>query len=262
MTLLWIVVLTSTARAQTIGFEDVTVPTPPGYINGSTGPGGTTAFTSGGATFNNFYDPTFGNWAGWAVSRVADVTTPGFGNQYAAYNVPSGAGDASPTYAVGYMDVFNNVNPTIQLPAGTRPQAIRVTNTTWAALIMLNGDPGGFARQFDVAHQDTFKLTIQGRDALGGLTGTVDFFLADYRVPSVVAQPFVISQWTTVNLAPLGDATSMTFTLASTDVGSFGINTPTYFALDNLTVTPVPEPGALALAGLAAVGIAIRRRAW
>jgi Domain of unknown function (DUF4465)/PEP-CTERM motif len=248
------------ASAQTIGFEDVPVPTPPGYVNGSAGPGGTTQFTSGGATFNNFYNPTFGNWAGWAVSRVTDVTTQGFGNQYAAYNVPSGAGDASPTYAVGYMDVFNNVNPTIQLPAGTRPQAIRVTNATYPALIMLNGDPGGFARQFDVAHQDTLKLTIQGRDALGGLTGAVDFFLADYRVPSVVAQPYLISQWTTVNLAPLGDAVSLTFTLDSTDVGSFGINTPTYFALDNLTVTPVPEPGTLVLAGLAAIGLVRRGR--
>jgi hypothetical protein len=116
---------------------------------------------------------------------------------------------------------------------------------------MLNGDPNNFARQFDVAHQDYFKLTIHGRDALGAVTGAVDFFLADYRVPTAVAQPYVISQWTTVNLSSLGNAASLTFTLDSTDVGPFGINTPTYFAMDNLTVTPVPEPGALALAGLA-----------
>jgi MYXO-CTERM domain-containing protein len=253
-------VIAPAAPAQTIGFEDVTVPTPPGYVNGSTGPGGNTQFTSGGATFNNFYNPTFGNWAGWAVSRVTDTTTQGFGNQYAAYNVPSGTGDNSPTYAVGYVDAFNAVNPTIQLPPGTRPQAVRITNDTYPALIMLNGDPNNFARQFDVAHQDYFKLTVQGRDALGALTGSVDFFLADYRVPSVVSSPYVISQWTTVNLAQLGNAATLTFSLDSSDVGQFGINTPTYFAMDNLTVTPVPEPGTLALAALAATALWRRRR--
>lgn len=251
--------LTPALRGQTIGFEDINVPTPPGYINGSTGPGGNTQFASGGATFNNYYNPTFGNWAGWSVSNVTDVTTQGFGNQYAAYNLPAGGGDNSPNYAVGYVDSFDAVTPTITLPAGTKPQSARITNTTYAALIMLDGDPSGFARQFDVAHQDYFLLSIQGFDALGMLTGTVNFYLADYQVPSVVAQPYVISQWTTVDLTPLGDATTLMFTEASTDSGAFGINTPTYFALDNLALTPVPEPGTLVLVAMSGIGLVVRR---
>ena len=67
----------------------------------------------------------------------------------------------------------------------------------------------------------------------------------------MVSQPYVISQWTTVDLSPLGNAASLQFTLASSDTGAFGINTPTYFALDNLALTPVPEPGTLVLIGLA-----------
>src|SRR5947209_6911444 len=242
------------ARGQVIGFEDVPVPTPPGYVNGSAGPGGTTAFTSGGATFNNYYNTSFGSWAGWSVSRVTDVTTQGFGNQYSAYNLPNGGGDNSPTYAVGYVDTFTPVTPTITLPAGTKPLSARITNDTYAALIMLNGDPNGFARKFDTAHQDYFTLTVTGRDALGVLTGTADFNLADYRVP----QPYVTSQWTTVDLTPLGNAASLAFTLASSDAGQFGINTPTYFALDNLTLAPVPEPGTFLLT-IAAAGMVARR---
>jgi hypothetical protein len=258
--LLCVLFIAPAAQAQTIGLEDVAVPTPPGYVNGSSGPGGTTTFTSGGATFNNYYNPTFANWAGWSASRVTDVSTQGFGNQYAAYNVPSGTGDNSLTYAVGYVDSFNAVTPMIQLPTGTRASSVRITNATYPALIMLNGDPNNFARQFDVAHQDFFKLTIQGHDALGGLTGSVDFYLADYRVPSSVSQPYVISQWTTVNLASLGNATTLAFTLDSSDTGSFGINTPTYFALDNLSLTPVPEPGTLALTSVAAIALVGRCR--
>lgn len=259
ISLLSVVLLTPAIHGQTIGFEDIPVPNPPGYVNGSAGPGGTTTFSSGGAAFNNFYDPSFGNWAGWSVSRVTNTTTPGFGNQYAAYNTPSGSGDDSPTYAVGYVDSFNAVTPTITLPAGTRPQTARITNDTYAALIMLTGDPNGFARQFDVAHQDFFTLTIKGFNALGVLTGSVPFNLADYRVPSMVSQPYVISQWTTVDLTPLGAARSLEFTLASSDTGSFGINTPTYFALDNLVVTPVPEPGSSLLVALGGIGLLARR---
>jgi hypothetical protein len=258
--LICVALFTPAVHGQTIGFEDVSVPTPPGYINGSAGPGGNTQFTSGGATFNNYYNPMFGNWAGFSVSNVTNVTTQGFGNQYAAYNVPSGTGDNSPNYAVGYVDSFDAVTPTITLPAGTKPQSVRITNSTYAALIMLDGDPNHFARQFDVAHQDLFTLTITGYDALGVLTGAVPFNLADYRVPSVVAQPYVISQWTSVDLTPLGDAQSLQFTLASTDSDPVnGINTPTYFALDNLSLTPVPEPGTLALVAAGGVGLAIRR---
>ena len=245
--------------AQTIGFEDINVPASPGYINGSAGPGGTTSFTSGGATFNNYYNPSFGNWAGWSVSRITDTTTQGFGNQYSAYNLPSGGGDNSPNYAVGYVDAFTPVTPTITLPPGAKPQSARITNDTYAALIMLDGDPNNFARQFDVAHQDYFTLSIEGFDALGVLTGTVNFNLADYRVPTSVSQPYVISQWTTVDLTPLGNAASLQFTFASSDTGAFGINTPTYFALDNLVVTPVPEPGTLILVGLGTGGFVARR---
>ena len=59
-------------------------------------------------------------------------------------------------------------------------------------------------------------------------------------------------------------ARQLTFTLESSDNGPFGMNTPAYFALDNLTVVPVPEPGALALfgGGLLGIGlIGLRRRA-
>ena len=148
--------------ARSIGFEDVTVPKPPGYINGSAGPGGTTSSPAAGrrSTTTTIRRSAIGP-AGRSAN-VTDVTTQGFGNQYSAYNLPSGGGDNSPNYAVGYVDSFDAVTPTITLPAGTKPQSARITNTTYAALIMLDGDPNDFARQFDVAHQDFFTLTISG----------------------------------------------------------------------------------------------------
>src|SRR5262249_23491222 len=153
---------------------------------------------------NNDYNAAFGTWAGWSYSRVADVTTPGFTNQHAAYNVPGGgSGDGSANYGVAFQ-AFDFVapfppieTPTVALPEGQRPVAERMTNTTYAALSMLNGD--GFAKKFGGASgndPDFFLLTITGRNGSGDETGTVEFYLADYRFTDNSLDS-VVDRWTT-----------------------------------------------------------------
>jgi hypothetical protein len=217
---------------QTIDFEDLTLD-PPSYYNGSDGAGG---FVSQGAFFNNSYDAQFGAWSGWSYSNETDVTTPGFMNQYSAYNLPNGGGDNSPNYGVAYN--FQLSDAYVLLPEGTVPVSMRVTNTTYAGLSMLYGDM--FAKQFggpDGTDPDFFILTIHGLDANGNDTDSVDFYLANYTFQDPNLN-YIVSAWTTVDLTPLGNATSLAFELTSSDIGQFGMNTPAYFAMDNLVVTP------------------------
>ncbi|MCW5623505.1 MAG: DUF4465 domain-containing protein [Burkholderiales bacterium] len=127
---------------------------------------------------------------------------------------------------------------------------------------MLNGD--FFAKAFGGASGDDpdwFALTITGHDAAGDATGTVDFHLADYRFADN-SLDYVVTDWTLVDLSALGTVSSLTFSLSSSDVGDFGMNTPAYFALDNLSVAAVPEPSTWWMMGLglAALGFAARRR--
>jgi hypothetical protein len=252
-----LMIIGAPAKAQIIDLEDLTLPGPNTFFNGSANvipPAtvSTTPFISRGATFNNRYDTAFGgNWSGWSYSNVVNTSTPGFGNQYAAYNLPAGGGDNSPQYAVAFQDFFTPVTPEILLPPGTRPSSVRITNSTYAAISMRDGD--SFAKKFGGItgnDPDYFRLTIRGFDSLNMLTGTIEFYLADYRFPNNTLD-YIISQWTSVNLAPLGDAARLTFSLDSSDNGQFGMNTPAYFALDNLTVAPVPEPSSLLLLALA-----------
>lgn len=243
--------LAGVSPAQVIGLEDVAI-LPGQFVNNQ-------AVASGGATFHNYVDPTFGSWAGFAASRVTDTTTVGFTNQYSAYSA-TGGGDGSAQYAVGYFDTFNDVRPTLALPAGTRPTSVRVTNTTYAYFSMLLGDT--YSKKFGGVtgnDPDFFQLIVTGRDAGNAVTGTVSMYLADYRFANN-AQDYVVGGWTTLNLAGLGSATTLQFEFASSDVGPFGINTPTYFALDNLSVTAVPEPTAMFLLCPVAAGWLIRRR--
>jgi prepilin-type N-terminal cleavage/methylation domain-containing protein len=64
---------------------------------------------------------------------------------------------------------------------------------------------------------------------------------------------------------PGADTTLLSFALSSSDVGPFGINTPAYFAADDLnfiSVTSVPEPASVGLMAAGGIGLwlAIRRR--
>ncbi len=236
-----------------ITFEDKAL-SPQSFYNGSDGAGG---FSSGGASFNNahaFYG-SYESWGGFAYSNRTDTTTAGYGNQYSAY-AGSGAG-GSANFAVGYMDTYTPAIPTITLPAGdSAPVSIDITNTTYTALLMKNGDPSFGVSPFsgpgvsaNGPNGDWFKLTISGYDAADSLTGSVDYFLADYRF-SNPSQYFLLNAWATVDLSALGTNVSyLKFTLDSSDKGTFGINTPTYFAADNLVVAGLPEPSTALLCG-------------
>lgn len=241
------------ASAAVVTFEDLSL-APNSFYNG--GPTtNATGWTSGGATFGNSYDSSFGGfWNGFSHSNVNDTTTAGFTNQYAAY---SGTGvGGSGIYAVAYSGSQDFIN----LPSGTSAQSVYLTNTTYAALTMLNGDMftgkfGGMTGD----DPDFFDVTITGfagLGATGGSTGSVTFRLADYTFTDN-SLDFIRDTWTLVDLTPVGSAVSLGFSWASSDVGPFGINTPTYVALDNLAV--IPEPSSL-LCTMAGLGFLLRRK--
>jgi hypothetical protein len=238
------------ALATVIGFEEFAGPPyelgPESYWNGADGSGG---FASGGALFNNSYTDWGGglySWGGWAVSNTTDVTTPGYENQYSAY---TGVGaDGSAFYGVGFVDPFSDIYPIIELPAGAVLESAWVTNTTYAALSMRDGD--AVAKKFGGgggSDPDWFKLTITGLDEAETPLGEVEFYLADYRFDDG-AEDYILDDWATVDLSSIASARKLTFDLSSSDVGPFGINTPAYFAFDGFTF--VPEPSAVVLVGL------------
>ncbi|MBB3207948.1 hypothetical protein FHS27_003775 [Rhodopirellula rubra] len=231
---------------QTIGFEDIGGSlSSESYNNGSDGQGG---FTAGSVSFPTAYNSTWGSWSGWAASNVTDVNTAGFTNQFSAYTdvdgtQPGGGANGSETFAVagGY-----GVSPlTISMPgdfADASFSSISITNTTYAALSMLEGDD--FAKQFGGESGDDpdyFLLTIDGLNAAGESVGVIEFYLADYRFEDN-SLDYVVDEWTTVDLSSLSTASSLQFTMSSSDVGDYGMNTPAYFAIDELVIDRSAAP--------------------
>lgn len=248
--------LAGSAAAVVIDFEGLVVP-PSGYFNGDPGtlsPGQSvsTPWTVGGVGFSNTFGiDSYGGfdypyWYGFAYSDVVNTTDPAFTNQYASY---PGGGYQSSTYAVAYGNSAGMV-----LPVPTTVAGFRIANTTYAALTMRDGDQYGFSPPLPPG--GWFATTATGK--LGATTtGSATFFLADLRGGS---PPGILSGWSWFDLAPLGVVDRIEFSFDGSDKGTFGLNTPAYFALDDLTVTAVPEPTLAVIAASVAIAAVVRRR--
>ncbi|HEU5118484.1 MAG TPA: DUF4465 domain-containing protein [Isosphaeraceae bacterium] len=223
------------------------------------------SFLSGGNEFNNSYEYNaqynFESWYGWAMSTKTNGTTSPIDTNdpasYLAYEYSSVTGSGSGgsnTYAVAYtLGPIVGANPpaanisVVNLASGTNPVSIDLTNTTYTYQIIEQGN--AYANAFGSG--DYYLLTItgyNGENGTGAQVGTpIEVYLADFRN----SQQFVLSSWETVNLTALAGSRSLRFGLSSTDNSAFGIDTPAFFAADNL-VTAVPEPTSalLSLTGL------------
>ncbi|QDT08965.1 DUF4465 domain-containing protein [Planctomycetes bacterium K23_9] len=224
---------------RTVAFEDIGAAiADASFYNGADLAGG---FSSNGHSFNNSYNSDFGSWGGWSVSKTTDQTTVGFANQYSA--VAGGGASQSESYAVASA-FSGGTAPSItrdQTESGDTFVSMMVTNTTYAALSMRDGD--SFAKQFGGEtgdDPDFFLLSIEGVDTDGQSIGTVDFYLADYRFDDN-SQDYIVDTWTSVDLSSLADAVELQFSLSSSDVGDFGMNTPAYFAVDQIVVSDTPS---------------------
>lgn len=235
--------------AATVTFETVSLGGSAGPAGVWKGDNGAADLTLEGATFhnNNFTDP-YSYWSGFAFSNHTDTTTAGYGNEFSAY--PGSGADGSATYAIGYYSSYDLTSTQIDLgvPTNLAGLGVSVANTTLTALALQNGLFG--ARAFVAG--DWLTLTITGYNGLSE-TGSIDIYLADFRN----GNSDILSDWAFVDLTDLQTADRITFTMDSSDSGAFGVNTPTYFALDNFLA--VPEPSALLL-GFASLTIFARRK--
>ena len=305
----------------TVNFSDLNLapdshwygPDPTGTENGGFIEG---QFRSGNIDFPNKYsttgsaEPHF--WLDFAYSNESDTVTPGFENQFSSF-AGGGNKDANFGVAFGYKEAAgfdpNDIKqlrelPNFTLPPGGSIQSLEVTNISYTALALRDGDPYGFGKTFggDTGDDpDWFKVTAYGTDASGEAIAGVapEFYLADYRDPDNL-NDYVVDTWQTFDLSALAGAQTIYFNVTSSDVGTFGMNSPGYFAIDDVVYTTpdntaptldaapdaqlgaidedeanaagvriadllggaVSDPDAGALAGMAVVGTSIGGGAW
>jgi len=223
-----------TINAQTVStFEDVVLAgVDTTYLETKFPVDGIYTYESGNVKF--YGSVSWGtSWANFNCSNGTDTVETSYAKTAACI---VGAGqDVSDNYGIAYVPIdFMGPDPTATIPvgakllgdaAGNRVAGVYVTNSVYAYRYILNGG-------FYAANNHWFKLIIRGY--LNGVAAadSVNFTLADY---TNAANPVLVNTWEWVDLTNLGNVDSVTFDLISSDAGQFGINTPAYFAIDNLT---------------------------
>ena len=188
--------------------------------------------------FWNDYNTEWYSWRGFAISNVQDNTTASYGNQYAAI---TNGGDNSAQYGV----MYEQGKITLHQPSYLK--SLRITNTTYAALAMRDGDM--FTKQFGSSMNaagevdgtdgnDFFRVKISfTTEDETVLSEVKEFYLADYRFQDNT-QDYILMDWATVTFPEIeGQAIkSISFALESSDMADWGMNNPAYFAIDNIEV--------------------------
>ena len=181
-------------------------------------------------------------WEGFTICKSANNTEGGLAHQWS--NMAGGGigsvsesgsvtVDANAPYVLAYfVNWFGNENCTVSFTDGQKREAVGmyVVNTPYAYFACLNGEAP--ARAFDV-EGDSFTITAHGVNGTTETEATLE--LVGYHNGTLSA----VNDWTWWDLSGLGQVDKIYFTMNSTDTGSWGVNTPTYFAMDRLTVKPV-----------------------
>ena len=210
------------------------------FWNGSDKSGG---FSSGAAFFNNSYNATYGNWSGFSFSNMRNDSTSGYLNQYSAITKGGiSAPDSGGTnYVTAYYSAYDQNNISFKDKAYV-VSGLYLTNSAYAFLSMKAGDD--FTKKFGGVSgndPDYFKIQFWGEREDSTFTNPIDFYLADFRFADN-AKDYIVNSWQWVDLLELGKIRKIHFNMSSSDNGDWGMNTPSYYCLDNLTILPNDAP--------------------
>ena len=155
---------------------------------------------------------------GAVVTNITDTT---FKDYTDAYKSIAGGAKGGKNYVVWYEDGFSG--NAIKLKEAATVAGMYVCNNVYAYNSItkgdaIAGDPFG--------DDDWFMLSIGGMLDGKMVNTQVDFYLAKGKN--------VVTDWTYVDLSQLGKVDAIFFTLSGSKTGDWGLNTPTYFCIDNL----------------------------
>lgn len=183
-------------------------------------------------------------WTEWGTSQgfvAAKITDTGYyepmyDHQFEVITGGGVAGEGTPYMVANWNSsetsetLFAERSCSIAKQDGSSfaPEYVYVTNAAYAYHSMTRGD--AYAKKF--AKGD--RLTLIAHGVKDGAEKTVEFYLADCTTDDAAAG--ILDSWEKFDLTPLGIVDGIYFTMESTDVGQWGMNTPAYFAFDNFTV--------------------------
>ncbi len=197
------------------------IPLSNGRYNGDDLKGG---FWNAHFYYRNAYDSAWKSWSGIAVSNTTDTVTNSYTNEFSSI---TGSGiNGTKTYAVCYLG--GTIIPEKRMDL----TGFYVTNTTYTYRTIKDGS--AFSKKFGGTSgndKDWYRIKVTNYSA-GVKTDSIRFYLADFQNDDN-SKDYILNSWKWVDLSSFKSTDSLVIDFESSDVGSFGINTPTYLALDD-----------------------------
>ena len=199
-------------------------------------------FSAGGMVLSkwNIRTDLPGKDAGWWFT---------YENQCSVYNTAStdgankGAGaGGSNTFAVikGYDGAYIS-SPSFDFTDGKEynVESVEICPTSYLYGVITKGNPFGIDQGMSLEQaKGWFKIEAYGFDAQGAPTNggrPAEMYVCDYR-DSAKPAIAISSEWRTWDLRALGKVNKVSFNFTGSDTGAYGLNTPAYMCLDNLTL--------------------------
>ncbi len=173
-----------------------------------------------GLTVNTNYCVTY--WTGFAISARTETS---FASPYSPdqYNNVAGGAHTGKNFLVAQY-AYNNETITIGGASGAVVKSLWFTNSAYTVNSILNGDSYS-GPKFNA--EDWLKCTITGTHA-DGTTATVDLDLA--------SNGSYVDTWQQAHLLSLGKVVSLAFSFSGSRTGDYGLNTPAYICIDDITI--------------------------
>ena len=167
-------------------------------------------------TFPVNYTPAWASWMGYAISSRTETG-------YKTLNPDQFNNITGKAYQGKNFCVVQTYGETIDFDAAVDIQGFYFTNNAWTVDAILNGD-GMTPGKFEVT--DWLKCTVTGTKA-DATTATVDIMLAQNGT--------YVNSWQWADLTALGKVVSLSFAFTGTKNNDYGLTTPAYMCIDNLT---------------------------
>lgn len=217
------------------------------------------------ADFNLTWCYTYYN-GGLAVSNWHDMTVNSYENQLSVYNSYSPSGENF-IVAFGSSNVVNPANAKLSHYDGcgrvyitdkngygvSEPgkdtavtgvakkayfKSVYINNTTFDYLTILNGN--SYASALNKENKGWFKvqfIVFESNDPEEYPIGSVEAYLANFDPSLADGYMGIIDEWMQVDLSSLPKASVLVINFVGSDCGEYGLNTPTYCALDSFEIS-------------------------
>ena len=152
---------------------------------------------------------------------ISNITNTKFESYLDANKSVAGGAYAGKNYVVWYNDAY--APGVIKLKSAAVVPGMYVCNNVYAYNSMTKGD--AYAGE-PFGPEDWFTLTISGSLNGRSVNTFVSFDLAKGTD--------IVTDWTYVDLSTLGEVDELSFTMSGSRTGDYGLNTPSYFCIDNL----------------------------